>query len=419
MSPVSIALWETTSMQPSPLTAIREFFRLEAAGGILLVLASALGLLMANSPIEHYYHALLGTKAEVRIGDFAIAKPFTLWINDGLMAVFFLLVGLEIKRELMEGELSSREQAMLPALAAIGGMAIPAGIYVLLNQGVPENLNGWAIPSATDIAFSLGVMTLLGSRVPLSLKVLLTAIAIFDDLGAILIIAIFYSTDLSLISLSLAAIALTMLLVLNLIGVRSIAAYVVVGIFLWVCVLKSGVHATLAGVALAAAIPLSAHPDGHSPLKSMEHSLHSWVAYGVLPIFGFANAGVSFSGMGLNSLLDPIALGIALGLFLGKQAGIFGTIWLAIRIGIARLPQGATWAQVYGMAVLCGIGFTMSLFIGSLAWDHSDFYPAIRLGVLGGSLASAVLGYLLLRAASQAEVSGRVAPVSAKRSEVR
>jgi NhaA family Na+:H+ antiporter len=406
-------------MKALPLTALREFFRLEAAGGILLVLASALGLLMANSPIEHYYHALLETKAEVRIGDFAIAKPFTLWINDGLMAVFFLLVGLEIKRELMEGELSSREQAMLPALAAIGGMAIPAGIYVVLNQGVPENLNGWAIPSATDIAFSLGVMTLLGSRVPLSLKVLLTAIAIFDDFGAIVIIAIFYSTDLSAISLSLAAIALAILLALNLLGVRSIAAYVIVGIFLWVCVLKSGVHATLAGVALAAAIPLSGGSSGGSPLKNLEHGLHSWVAYGVLPIFGFANAGVSFYGMGLSNLLDPIALGIALGLFLGKQAGVFGTIWLAVRAGIGRLPQGASWAQVYGMAVLCGIGFTMSLFIGSLAWDHADFYPAIRLGVLGGSLASAVLGYLLLRAASQAEAPGPAQPIGAGHSDPR
>jgi Na+:H+ antiporter, NhaA family len=404
-------------MRASPLTAIREFFRLEAAGGILLVLASALGLLMANSPLEHYYHALLETKAEVRIGDFAIAKPFTLWINDGLMAVFFLLVGLEIKRELMEGELSSREQAILPALAAIGGMAVPAGIYVLLNHGVPENLNGWAIPSATDIAFSLGVMTLLGSRVPLSLKVLLTAIAIFDDLGAIIIIAVFYSTDLSVVSLSLAATALAILLFLNLRGVRSIAAYVAIGILLWVCVLKSGVHATLAGVALATAIPLSADLSGHSPLKSMEHGLHSWVAYGVLPIFGFANAGVSFSGMGLTSILDPIALGIALGLFLGKQAGVFGTIWLAIRTGIAGLPQGATWAQIYGMSVLCGIGFTMSLFIGSLAWDHSDFYPQIRVGVLGGSLASAVLGYLLLRAASQPETTGPAQPLRAEHSE--
>jgi Na+:H+ antiporter, NhaA family len=403
----------------APLSAIREFFRLEAAGGILLVLASALGLWMANSPIENLYHALLGTTAEIRVGDFVLAKPFTLWIDDGLMTVFFLLVGLEIKRELRAGELSSRDQAMLPALAAVGGMVVPAGIYVLLNHGVPENLNGWAIPSATDIAFSLGVMTLLGSRAPLSLKVLLTAIAVFDDLGAIVIIAVFYTADLSLLSLSLAAAALVVLLILNLSGVRNIAPYVVVGAFLWVCVLKSGVHATLAGVALAAAIPLAADRHGRSPLKSIEHGLHPWVAYGVLPIFGFANAGVSFAGMGWDDLVHPITLGIALGLFLGKQVGIFATIWLTVRAGIARIPQGVAWAQVYGMSVLCGIGFTMSLFIGSLAWDHSHFYPAIRLGVLAGSLASAVLGYSVLRATSRAEVTGPAQPVGAERSEVR
>ena len=405
-------------MQVWPLAAIRDFFRLEAAGGILLVLASALGLWMANSPIDNLYHALLGTKAEIRVGDFVIAKPFTLWIDDGLMTVFFLLVGLEIKRELKEGELSSREQAMLPALAAIGGMAVPAGIYVLLNHGVPENLNGWAIPSATDIAFSLGVMTLLGSRAPLSLKILLTAIAVFDDLGAIVIIAAFYTADLSLLSLSLAAAALVVLSILNLGGVRNIAPYVVVGAFLWVCVLKSGVHATLAGVALAAAIPLAADQHGHSPQKSIEHGLHPWVAYGVLPIFGFANAGVSFAGIGWDDLVHPITLGIALGLFLGKQVGIFATIWLAVRAGIARIPQGAAWAQVYGISVLCGIGFTMSLFIGSLAWGHSHFYPAIRLGVLAGSFTSAVVGYAALRAASQATAPGPERPASVERSEV-
>jgi Na+:H+ antiporter, NhaA family len=385
----------------APINALREFFKMEAAGGILLVLASALALAMANSPMDGYYHALLGTKAEVRIGDFSIAKPFRLWINDGLMAVFFLLVGLEIKRELREGELSSRDQALLPAIAATGGMAVPAAIYVLLNHRYFENLNGWAIPTATDIAFSLGVLALLGSRAPLLLKVLLTAIAIFDDLGAIVIIAVFYTADLSLLSLSLAAVALVVLLILNLRGVRNIAPYAVVGAFLWVCVLKSGVHATLAGVALAAAIPLAADAHGHSPLKSMEHGLHPWVAYGVLPIFGFANAGVSFAGMGWGDLINPITLGIALGLFLGKQAGIYGTIWLSVRLGIAREPAGATWLQIYGMAILCGIGFTMSLFIGSLAWPHSDFDATMRLGVLAGSVASAVVGYLLLRSAAQ------------------
>ena len=406
-------------MKALPLTAIREFFRLEAAGGILLVLASALALVMANSPFHDLYHALLGTKAEVRVGDFAIAKSFTLWINDGLMAVFFLLVGLEIKRELREGELSSRDQALLPAIAAAAGMAVPAAIYVLLNRGHAENLNGWAIPSATDIAFSLGVLALLGSRAPLSLKVLLTAIAIFDDLGAIVIIAVFYTADLSLLSLSLAAVAIPLLLILNLRGVRNIAPYVVVGVFLWVCVLESGVHATLTGVALAAAIPLAADVHGRSPLKSVEHGLHPWVAYGVLPIFGFANAGVSFAGMGWHDLVNPITVGIALGLFLGKQIGIFAAIWLAVRAGIARMPQGAAWAQVYGMSVLCGIGFTMSLFIGSLAWDHSHFYPAIRLGVLAGSLASALLGYSVLRATSRPEVAGPAQPVGTERNAAR
>ena len=385
----------------NPISAIREFFKMEAAGGILLVLASAFALLMANSPMDVYYQALLGTKAEIRAGELSIVKPFTLWINDGLMAVFFLLVGLEIKRELVEGELSSREQASLPAIAAIGGMAIPAAIYVLVNQGYAENLNGWAIPSATDIAFSLGVLALLGSRAPLSLKVLLTAIAIFDDLGAIVIIALFYTADLSFLSLGLAAVALVVLLVLNLSGVRSISSYVVVGIFLWVCVLESGVHATLSGVALAAAIPLSPDGRGRSPLKNVEHGLHSWVAYGVLPIFGFANAGVSFAGMGWASLVNPITLGIALGLFLGKQAGIFGSIWLSVRLGIAQLPEAATWTQIYGMALLCGIGFTMSLFIGGLAWPHSNFDAMVRLGVLVGSIASAIAGTVLLRAAAQ------------------
>ena len=381
----------------TPVVAIREFFKMEAAGGILLVLAAAIALFIANSPLASLYAALLGTTAEVRVGDFSIEKPFTLWINDGLMAIFFLLVGLEIKRELLEGELSSFAQAILPAIAAIGGMAVPAGIYAFLNSGIPENINGWAIPSATDIAFSLGVLALLGPRAPLSLKVLLTAIAIFDDLGAIVIIALFYTHDLSVLSLSLACLALIGLLVLNLCGIRQLAPYFVVGTFLWICVLKSGVHATLSGVALAAAIPLSPAGESTPPLKRLEHGLHPWVAFGVLPIFGFANAGVSFAGMGWADLIHPITLGIALGLFIGKQAGIFGTIWLSVRLGIARMPQGANWGQIYAMAILCGIGFTMSLFIGSLAWPHSDNDAAVRLGVLLGSATSAVLGFLLLR----------------------
>lgn len=380
-----------------PIEAIAEFFKLEAAAGILLVAAAALALIVANSPLASWYGALLGTTAGVRIGGFAIDKAFILWINDGLMAVFFLLVGLEIKRELLEGELSSRERAMLPAIAAIGGMAVPAGIYAVLNAGIGENLNGWAIPSATDIAFSLGVLALLGSRAPVSLKVLLTAIAIFDDFGAIVVIAVFYTYELSFLSLALAAVALAALFALNRAGIRNIAPYVVVGILLWVCVLKSGVHATLAGVALAAAIPLEADADGHSPLKHMEHGLHPWVAYGVLPIFGFANAGVSFAGLSWSYLLNPITLGIGLGLFAGKQIGIFGTIWVTDRLGVARIPPGVSWLQVYGMAALCGIGFTMSLFIGGLAWPYSDHDAAVRVGVLLGSIPSALFGYLLLR----------------------
>ncbi len=381
----------------SPLDAVAEFFKLEAAAGILLVAAAALALIVANSPLASWYAALLGTTAGVHIGAFAIDKAFTLWINDGLMAVFFLLVGLEIKRELLEGELSSRERAMLPAIAAVGGMAVPAAIYAALNIGIGENVNGWAIPSATDIAFSLGVLALIGSRVPVSLKVLLTAIAIFDDFGAIVVIAVFYTYELSFLSLALAAVALAALFALNRAGVRNIAPYVVIGILLWVCVLKSGVHATLAGVAMAAAIPLKADAEGHSPLKHMEHGLHPWVAFGVLPIFGFANAGVSFAGLSWSYLLNPITLGIGLGLFAGKQIGIFGTIWLTDRLGVARIPAGLTWLQVYAMAALCGIGFTMSLFIGSLAWPYSDHDAAVRVGVLLGSIPSALFGYLLLR----------------------
>ncbi len=385
-----------TVVTVSPIAALRQFFQMEAAGGILLVLASALALIVANSPLDYVYGALLGTTAEVRVGTFSIEKPFTLWINDGLMAVFFLMVGLEIKRELKHGELSSLRRAILPAIAALGGMAVPAAIYAILNLQHGLNLNGWAIPSATDIAFSLGVLTLLGSRAPLSLKVLLTAIAIFDDLGAIVVIALFYTSHLSLLSLSLAGAGLLVLLTLNLRGVKLIAPYVVVGTFVWVCVLKSGVHATLAGVALAASIPLSADAQGHSPLKRMEHGLHPWVAYGVLPIFGFANAGVSFAGMGPEQFFHPITLGIVLGLFLGKQIGIFGTIWAAVATGIARKPAGASWLHIYGMSILCGIGFTMSLFIGSLAWPHSDFDAPVRLGVLAGSLLSAAAGAILL-----------------------
>jgi Na+:H+ antiporter, NhaA family len=381
-----------------PINALRDFFKQEAAGGIVLVLASTIAVIAANSPASPLYAMLLGTRIEIQIGALEIAKPLLLWINDGLMAVFFFLVGLEIKREFMEGELSTPAQAILPAVAAVGGMAVPALIYVAVNMDYPENLNGWAIPAATDIAFALGVLALLGNRVPLSMKVLLTAIAIYDDLGAIVIIALFYTEQLSFVSIMLALAALGILITLNLFRVCNIALYVIIGIVMWVCVLKSGIHATLAGVALALTIPMQHRdPSKPSPLKRLEHDLHRWVVFFVLPVFGFANAGVSFAGVNLYSFLEPVTLGIAAGLFVGKQIGIFGCIWLMIRLKLTRMPFGATWTLIYGVALLCGIGFTMSLFIGSLAWQHTNFDASVRLGVITGSILSATAGYLAIR----------------------
>lgn len=383
-----------------PIATLREFFKQEAAGGVVLVIASALAVVAANSPVQQVYQAFLDLRMEIRIGGLEIAKPLLLWINDGLMAVFFFLVGLEIKREFKEGELSTPEQAVLPAVAAVGGMAVPALIYVIINLGQVENLNGWAIPAATDIAFALGVLALLGPRVPLTLKVLLTAIAIYDDLGAIIIIAVFYTANLSVVSLGLALGALVVLIVLNLAGVTRLAIYILLGIVMWVCVLKSGVHATLAGVALALTIPLHTRDRTQpSPLKHVEHSLHPWVAFAVLPIFGFANAGVSFEGIGLSSFLEPVTLGIAAGLFVGKQIGVLGFMWMTVRFRPTTMPVGSSWLQLYGIALLCGIGFTMSLFIGGLAWEHAGFDAQIRLGVMTGSIASALLGFAVLRLA--------------------
>jgi NhaA family Na+:H+ antiporter len=387
------------SMQ-APMKAIQEFLELESATGILLIAAAVLALLAANSPLADLYAALLQVPFEIRLGEWALAKPLLLWINDGLMAVFFLLVGLEIKREILEGELSSREQALLPVIAAAGGMLVPALIYVMFNYQDPVALSGWAIPSATDIAFALGILALLGERAPTSLKIFLLAIAIIDDLGAIAIIALFYSGALSLKTLLLALFALVVLVALNLRGVTNTAAYVLVGILLWIFVLKSGVHATLAGVALALTIPLRVGADNEgSPLRRFEHALHPWVAFGILPVFAFANAGVSLEGLKPDILLEPVTLGIILGLFVGKQIGVFGATWLTVKLGIARLPEESGWLQVYGVAALCGIGFTMSLFIGSLAFEHTgvDYSAANRLGILCGSLLSAVAGYLLLR----------------------
>ncbi len=390
------------------MDVLRNFLKLESSSGILLVVAGALAMLAANSPLASLYSSLLAIPVEVRFGALEIAKPLLLWINDGLMAVFFLLVGLEVKREVCEGELADKAKIALPAFGAIGGMAIPALIYVWFNWGDPVGLRGWAIPSATDIAFALGVLLLLGDRVPVGLKVFLLTLAILDDLGAIVVIAVFYTSNLSLTSLLLAGLALFVLVVLNVKGVGRIAAYALVGIFLWVCVLKSGVHATLAGVATAFAIPMrNKREPERSPVRDVEHSLHPWVAYGILPIFAFANAGVSLAGLGLADLLEPIPLGVALGLFVGKQLGVFLFAWLAVVAGFARLPESVTWRQLYGAAILCGIGFTMSLFIGSLAFDQVNAGAAStdRLGILAGSLISAIVGYLFLRFALPAQAA--------------
>ena len=385
------------------LWRLREFFRLEATGGILLMLAAVAALILANSPAGDIYVWFQQIRGTVQVNGLVISKPLLLWVNDLWMAVFFFLVGLEIKREFLEGQLSSRSDILLPALAAIGGMAVPAGIYALLNWNSPGTLSGWAIPAATDIAFALGILALLGTRAPLSLKVLLTAVAIIDDLGAIVIIAAIYTDQLSLTALSMAAASMILLLALNLLGVARIAAYVLVGAVLWICILKSGVHATLAGVITALAIPLKVQDEhGHSLLHHLEHALHPWVAFLILPTFAFANAGVIFSGIGLEDVFQPLTLGIALGLFVGKQIGVFGPIWLAVRFGLAPMPAGTTWTHLYGVALLCGVGFTMSLFIGGLAFETSGFDAPVRIGVLGGSVLAAISGYLVLRLARPA-----------------
>ena len=380
---------------------IRNFLQMESAGGIVLMAAAVLALVVANSPLSGYYDLFIDTPVEIRVGTLEIAKPLLLWVNDGLMAVFFFLVGLEVKREIMEGELSRPANVLLPALGAIGGIVAPVGLYVFFNYGDPVGINGWAIPAATDIAFALGILMLLGNRVPLSLKVFLVSLAIFDDLGAIVIIALFYSTNLSVESLIFATLCLLLLGYMNWRHVSSVSVYVLVGVVMWVAVLKSGVHATLAGVALAMFIPMRARdePD-RSPLRELEHDLHTVVAFGVLPLFAFVNAGISFAGISFADLLHPVSMGIAAGLFAGKQLGVFLLCFLAIRLGLARLPDGATWGSLYGVAVLSGVGFTMSLFIDTLAFENlpadTVFDFDARLGILLGSLASGVLGYLVL-----------------------
>ena len=387
------------------LASMRRFIASESAGGVVLALAAVVALIASNSSLGPLYRQFIGMRGELRIaGDWLVlAKPLLLWVNDLWMAVFFFVIGLEIKREVLGGELASLKQAMLPAVAAIGGMIVPALIYAALNHADAVALRGWAIPTATDIAFALGILMLLGSRVPASLKVFLTAVAIIDDLGAIVVIAVFYTAQLSVAMLLAAGGGIVMLVALNRLRVVKIAPYVVVGLVVWVCVLKSGVHATLAGVVTALAIPLR-DAQGGSPLETAEHTLHPWVAFAVLPMFAFVNAGVDLHGVSLATLAQGVPLGIALGLVLGKAVGVFGAAWLLMRATGAGLPSEASTRQFLGVCVLCGIGFTMSLFIGGLAFAGQDaaYETEVKLGVLGGSLIAGVLGVLLLLGSARA-----------------
>lgn len=375
---------------------LRAFLHGEAAGGLVLMAAAALAMLVANSPLNGAYQGAL----KAYLGPLSVSH----WINDALMAVFFLLVGLEIKREMLDGQLSTNARRVLPGIAAAGGMAVPALIYVAFNVHDPATLRGWAIPTATDIAFALGVLALLGSRVPSSLKIFLTALAIIDDLGAVIIIAVFYTADLSLPFLGASAALLAVLAVMNRLGVTRLLPYLLLGAVLWFCVLRSGVHATIAGVALALTIPLRPSPGrtehADSPLHRLEHGLHKPVAFLIVPIFGFANAGVSLAGVTLATLLQPLPLGIALGLVLGKLVGVFGSAAIAIRMGLADLPARASWLQLLGVSLLCGIGFTMSLFIGLLAFPTDEaLQGSVKIGILAGSLVAGVVGWTLLRVA--------------------
>lgn len=379
-------------------TIIRQFLRQEAAGGIILIAAAVVALIMANTPVQELYQAFLNLPVAVSIASLDIAKPLLLWINDGLMAIFFLVVGLEVKRELLQGSLAGRDKAIFPAIAALGGMLAPALIYLLFNGADEVTRQGWAIPAATDIAFALGVMALLGNRVPTSLKVFLLALAIIDDLGVIIIIALFYTHQVSMVALGVAAAAIVVLAVMNWRGVGKTSLYMMVGLVLWVAILKSGVHATLAGVIVGFMIPLNAKSEP-SPSETLEHELHPWVAFLILPLFAFANAGVSLQGVSLSGLASLLPLGIAAGLFIGKPLGIFVFCWLAVKLGIARLPQDIGFKQVFAVAVLCGIGFTMSIFIASLAFSDADVALSTyaKLGILLGSTSAAVVGYGLLR----------------------
>lgn len=384
-----------------PTQFIKDFIQKESSAGIVLIFVTILALFLQNSFMSAFYTSFLHTPVEIRFGDLQIAKPLLLWVNDGLMAVFFFLIGLEVKREVKEGHLSSLSQITLPGIAAIGGMIVPALVFIAFNRGESFAMNGWAIPTATDIAFALGILSLLGNRVPVSLKIFLMALAIIDDLGAIAIIALFYTSQLSTLSISIAGISLLVLFIMNRMDVAIKSAYIVVGLVLWVSVLKSGVHATLAGVALAFMIPLtSTNKEGKtfSMAKEMEHDLHYWVAFMILPLFAFVNAGVDLKGISIEEMAGPVPLGIMFGLFIGKQVGVFGFSWLAIKMGLASLPKESNWILLYGVSVLTGIGFTMSLFVDSLAYNDTQIYHyADKLAILLGSFLSATIGYLILR----------------------
>ena len=396
-------------MNYSKETFVTKFLKLESSGGIMLMVATIIAMILANTPIEKYYMLLIDTPVEIRIGSFEIAKPLLLWINDGLMAIFFFLVGLELKREVIEGELSNKKNIILPGIGAIGGMLVPALIYAYFNAGNVTAMKGWAIPAATDIAFALGVLSLLGSRVPVSIKIFLTSLAIFDDIGAIIIIALFYTEKISIAALIVVVSCLPILALVNRRDVESKSVYVMIGVVMWVAMLKSGVHATLAGVILAMFIPMkSKTQDDYSPLMSLEQDLHFPVAYIILPIFAFANAGISIKNLGADALFHSVPLGIALGLFFGKQLGIFSFCWLAIKIKATDLPKGMTWGSLYGAAVLCGVGFTMSLFIGSLAFEETGTNLLFdeRFGIILGSLASGVAGFFVLHMSLRSESAG-------------
>ena len=382
----------------SPITSVlRRFMKLESASGILMLTAAIIAMLAANSPLADLYSELLDITVAVQVGALSISKPLLLWVNDGLMAVFFFLIGLEIKREVMEGELSSVSQIVLPGVGALGGMIIPASIYIWMNRGDPIALDGWAIPVATDIAFALALLSVFGNRVPTALKVFLLTLAIFDDLAAIVIIAIFYSGDLSLGALLIGAIALIIAIIMNKTGVTRTSGYILLGVVLWIAVLKSGVHATLAGVVIAFCIPMR-DKQGNSPLSDLEHNLHSPVVFVILPLFAFANAGLSLAGMSIEDLAHPVTLGVISGLFIGKALGILGFVGLGVALRFVQIPKNVNWIQLLGVAFACGIGFTMSLFIAGLAFEHGsdDYYSGDRLGILVGSILSALVAFVLL-----------------------